>query len=57
MIASKTRLSEKFCWPEVSVLKTLLQFGVHEKWELKQEVIQRPTAMQEPIGEGHHLTS
>ena len=35
-IASKNSLSEKFCWPEVFVSKTLLQFGVHEKRELKQ---------------------
>ena len=36
-IASKTNLSEKFCWPGVFVTKTLLQFGVHEKWKLKQK--------------------
>ena len=56
-IACKNSLSEKFCWPEVFVWKTLLQFGVHEKWELKQEVIRRPTDMQEPLCEGRHLTS
>ena len=48
-IAPKNSFSEKFCWPEVFVSKTLLQFGVHEKWALKQEVIRRPTGMQEPF--------
>ena len=48
-IAFKNSLSQKFCWPEVFVSKTLLQFGVHEKWELKQEVIRRPTDMQERL--------
>ena len=48
-ISTKNRLSQKFCWPEVFILKTLLQFGVHEKWELKQEVIQRNTDMQKPL--------
>ena len=56
-IASKNSLSEKFCRPKVFVWKTLLQFEVHEKWELKQEVIRRPTDMQEPFCEGHYLTS
>ena len=55
-MASKNSLSEKFCWPEVFVSKTLLQFGVHEKWELKQEVTWHPTDMQEPLCEGYHLT-
>ena len=48
-ISSENSLSQKFCWPEVFVSKTLLQFGVHEKWELKQEVIRRPTDMQERL--------
>ena len=56
-IASKSSLSEKFCFPEVFISKTLLQCGVHEKWELKQEVIRRPTDMQEPLSQGHRLTS
>ena len=56
-IASKNNLSEKFCWPAVFVSKTLLEFGVLEKWKLKQEVKQCPTDMQDPLCEGHHLTS
>ena len=48
-ISSKNRLSQNFCWPEVFVSKTLLQFGVHEKWELRKEIIRRPTDMQEPL--------
>ena len=56
-IASKNSLSENFRWPEVFVSKTLLQFRVHKSWELKQEVIRRPTDMQEPLCEGHQLTS
>ena len=56
-IASEISLSEKLRWPEVFDSKTLLQLGVHEEWELKQEVIRRPTDMQEPLCEGHHLTS
>ena len=56
-IASQNSLSEKFCWPEVFVSKTLLQFGVYEERELKQEVIRHPADMPEPLWEGHHLTS
>ena len=55
--ASKNDLSETFCWPEVFVSNTSFHFGVHEKWELKQEVIRHPTDMQEPLCEGPHLTS
>ena len=56
-IASKNSLSEKFFWPEAFVSKTLLQFGVHEKWELEQEVIRRPTDMLGQLCERHHLKS
>ena len=38
-IVSKNTLLEKFCWSEMFISKTLLLFGVHEKWELKQEAI------------------
>ena len=37
------------------VLKPLLHFGVHHKWELKPEIIQCPRDMQESLCEGHHL--
>ena len=56
-IASKHSLSGKICWPAVFVSKPLFHFGVHDKWELKPEVISRPTYMQEPLCEGHHLMS
>ena len=57
-IASENSLSQKFCWPEVVFAsKTLLQFGVLEKWELKEEVVRRPTDMQKPLCEGRNLTS
>ena len=55
--APKNSLSEKICWPAVFILKTLLRFGVHDKWKFKPEVIWRPTNMQEPLCEGHHLMS